>query len=199
VAETLLSFPDWITGGIMQNKLHIIFTLFSIFLILVFMPACTKKEPPPSQPAPDVSSSEEDAAAAEKARQAEEARQKREAEASELRAGKIKFMYEDVYFRRGSYRLDAEAKTILMRKAEWLRNHPEIKVIIAGHTNNRGSKEYNFALGDRRAGEVKSFLINAGIPRERLVAVSYGNEKQIDSGNTEEARAKNRRVHFEFE
>jgi peptidoglycan-associated lipoprotein len=108
-------------------------------------------------------------------------------------------MYEDVYFQKGGYKLDAEAKRVLIRKAQWLRDHPAVKIIIEGHTNNRGTKEYNFALGDRRAGEVKSFLINEGIARERLIAVSYGNEKQIDSGQTEEARAKNRRVHFDFE
>jgi len=175
------------------------FTLASFILFLALLPACTKKVAQPAQPTPAVSSSEAEAAAAEKARLEEEERLRRETEEAELRAGKIKFMYEDVYFQKGSYKLDAEAKRVLIRKAQWLRDHPAVKIIIEGHTNNRGTKEYNFALGDRRAGEVKSFLINEGIARERLIAVSYGNEKQIDSGQTEEARAKNRRVHFDFE
>ena len=69
-------------------------------------------------------------------------------------------------------------------------------MLIEGHTNARGSKEYNFAFGDRRAGEVKSFLLKQGIATERLIAISYGKEKPIDPAKTKEAKAKNRRVHF---
>jgi peptidoglycan-associated lipoprotein len=72
-------------------------------------------------------------------------------------------------------------------------------VIIEGHTNNRGSKEYNFALGDRRAGAVKSFLIKHGVDSPRLIAVSYGNERPIDASKTEKGKEKNRRVHFVVE
>ena len=92
-----------------------------------------------------------------------------------------------------------EAKEILMRKAQWLRDHPYVSTIIEGHTDEPGSKEYNIALGDRRAGEAKSFLIKQGIATERLIAVSYGNDKPIDPKRTEEAKKKNRRVHFVIE
>ncbi len=108
-------------------------------------------------------------------------------------------MYEDIYFKKGSYTLTPEAEEILSRKADWLHKHPEIKVVIEGHTDERGSKEYNIAFGDRRAGAVKSFLIKKGIARERLTAASFGKEKPIDTQNTEAAREKNRRVHFVLE
>jgi len=113
-----------------------------------------------------------------------------------LRAAKIKFMYEDIYFKKGSYRLQPEALSILKRKAEFLKKYPEIAVIIEGHTDERGSREKNIAFGDRRAGAVKSFLIREGIERHRLIPVSFGRERPIDTGKTEKDRAKNRRVHF---
>jgi peptidoglycan-associated lipoprotein len=119
-----------------------------------------------------------------------------EAQEKEFRAARIKFMYEDIYFKKGSYRLQPEARSILKRKAEFLKKYPEIAVIIEGHTDERGSRETNIAFGDRRAGAVKSFLIREGIERYRLIPVSFGKEHPIDNGKTEKARAKNRRVHF---
>jgi peptidoglycan-associated lipoprotein len=126
----------------------------------------------------------------------EKERQRKEALEKEFRAAKIKFVYEDIYFKKGSYRLQPEAREILKRKAEFLRKYPQVSVIIEGHTDERGSKETNIAFGDRRAGEVKSFLIREGIDRSRLIPVSYGKERPIDTAKTEKARAKNRRVHF---
>ena len=117
----------------------------------------------------------------------------------EFRAAKIKFMYEDIYFKKGSYRLQPEARLILKRKAEFLKKFPETATIIEGHTDERGSRETNIAFGDRRAGAVKSFLIREGIERYRLIPVSFGKERPIDTRKTEKARAKNRRVHFVVE
>ena len=178
----------------MRPKLPLTALLFALISIMIVMPACTKKETPPD---PAVPASEEDDAA-KKARLEEERRQK-EAEAEKWRAAKIKFTYEDVHFKKGSYALSPEAKEILLRKAQWLRDHPYVSTIIEGHTDERGSKEYNIALGDRRAGEAKSFLIKQGIATERLIAVSYGNDKPIDPKRTEEAKKKNRRIHFVIE
>jgi peptidoglycan-associated lipoprotein len=115
------------------------------------------------------------------------------------RAARIKFMYEDVYFKRGSIRLDQAAKRLLDKKAQWLEAHPDAKVVIEGHTDDKGSKEYNLALGDRRSGAVKSYLMKKGIARERLIAISYGKEKPAVAGRTEKDRAKNRRAHFVIE
>lgn len=178
----------------MQPKSRLFLILLALISVMIFMPACAKMLV--SSAPKDQASQEEDAA--EKAR-LEEERLKKEAEERELRAAKIKFMYEDVFFKKGSYALTPEAKEILMRKAEWLRNHPDITVIIEGHTDERGSKEYNLAFGDRRAGEVKSFLLKQGIATERLIVISYGKEKPIDPAKTKEAKAKNRRAHFVIE
>jgi peptidoglycan-associated lipoprotein len=122
--------------------------------------------------------------------------QRTEAQKKEFRAAKIKFTYEDIYFKKGSYRLQPEARVILKRKAEFLKKYPEITVIIEGHTDERGSRETNIAFGDRRAGAVKSFLIREGIQRDRLIPVSFGKERPISAAKNEKARAKNRRVHF---
>ena len=92
--------------------------------------------------------------------------------------------------------MQPEARSILKRKAEFLKKYPQVSVIIEGHTDERGTKETNIAFGDRRAGEVKSFLIREGIERVRLIPVSYGKERPLDTGKTEKARTKNRRVHF---
>ena len=108
-------------------------------------------------------------------------------------------MDEDIYFKKGSYALDAEAQEILKRKAEWLRNNPTVSVVIEGHTDEPGSKEDNLALGDRRAGAVKTFFLNEGIATERLIPVSYGKERPLAAGGSEADRAKNRRVHVVVE
>jgi peptidoglycan-associated lipoprotein len=125
--------------------------------------------------------------------------QRTETQEKEFRAARIKFMYEDIYFNKGSYRLQPEAREILKRKAEFLKKYPQVSVIIEGHTDEHGSRETNIAFGDRRAGAVKSFLIGEGIERNRLIPVSFGKERPIDTGKTEKARAKNRRVHFVIE
>jgi peptidoglycan-associated lipoprotein len=123
-------------------------------------------------------------------------RQRKEAEQRRFMADKARFMQEDIYFKKGSYRLQPQARAILNRKADFLKKYPEVSVIIEGHTNERGSRETNIAFGDRRAGAVKSFLIKEGIESSRLIAVSYGKERPVDSGSSEASRAKNRRVHF---
>ncbi len=160
---------------------------------LVTIPSCSKKQVQTDEPT--IQEQDQEMAAEKTAEELEQ----REAAERQLRAEKIKFMYEDVYFKKGRYSLYPEAQEILKRKAAWLLKNPDLKVVIEGHTDERGSKEYNFALGDLRAGAVKSFLIRQGIESPRLIAVSYGNERPIDMGKTEDAKEKNRRVHFVVE
>jgi peptidoglycan-associated lipoprotein len=117
----------------------------------------------------------------------------------ELQIAKEEFETEDIYFEKKSYTLLPEAQEILLRKAEWLMQYPEINIIIQGHTDEPGTAEYNFALGDRRAGNVKTFLIQQGIEPSRLTVVSFGRELPVETGESEEARTKNRRVHFVIE
>jgi len=181
----------------MLEKLHPAVTLCAIVSILIFLPACSKDRTATGEAGPSMQ--EQELEAQKVAEQLEIERQAREDKERELRAEMIRFMYENVYFEKDSFKLTPEAQKLLKRKARWLQEHPDVKVIIEGHTDAPGSKEYNLALGDRLAGAVKSFLIGEGIEPGRLIAVSYGNEKPIDSARTEEARAKNRRVHFVIE
>ena len=171
--------------------------LMAIIAGLLTIPSCSKNQV--QTEAPVVQEQEQEMTAEKTPEELEQERLESEAAERKLRAEKIKFMYEDVYFNKGRYSLSPGAQEILKRKATWLMKNPDLTVLVEGHTDERGSKEYNFALGDLRAGEVKSFLIRQGIESPRLIAVSYGNERPIDTSKTERDREKNRRVHFVVE
>lgn len=176
----------------MPKKLQAVLAVSIMTFGLMIVAACAKQVAvQEKKPAPNINQAEID-----RQKELERERQLKEAQQREFQSAKIKFMYEDIYFEKGRYRLQAEAQAVLKRKAEFLKNYPELSVIIEGHTDEGGSKEANIALGDRRAGEVKSFLIREGIATQRLIPVSFGRERPIDVGKTEESRAKNRRVHF---
>ena len=176
----------------MRKTLQSGLILLLIILGLALFSACAKK----TTTVKKESKIETDTAELERQKELEAERQRKEAEQRRFRAAKAQFMNEDIYFQKGSYRLQPEARTILQRKADFLKEYPHVSVIIEGHTNERGSRETNIAFGDRRAGAVKSFLIKEGIDRSRLIAVSFGKERLTDTGSSEKARAKNRRVHF---
>ena len=180
----------------MRKKLHVAI-LFCAIPVLIYLPACSKQTT--ATEASEVSVMQEDPEAQQVREQLEEEQQERDAQERELRAEKIKFMYEDIYFKRGSTQLDSAAKMLLDKKAKWLQDNPNISVIIEGHCDERGSAEYNIALGERRAERAKAFLIHLGIIESRFRTVSYGEELPMDPGHNEEAWAKNRRAHFAIE
>ncbi len=109
------------------------------------------------------------------------------------------FIDEDVHFDFDSAFLTPEAQEILKRKAQWLLAHPDARVIVQGHTDERGTVEYNLALGDRRARAVKNFLVDLGVAAQNISTVSYGEERPADPGHDETAWAKNRRAQFVLE
>ena len=80
--------------------------------------------------------------------------------------------------------------------ADYLKKHPQAKMLIEGHCDERGTAEYNMALGERRATAVMTYLVSLGVPKSALSTVSFGKEKPLDPGHNEEAWAKNRRAHF---
>ena len=98
-----------------------------------------------------------------------------------------------VHFGFDRFDLTNEARDILGRQAEWLKQHSAIAVTIAGHADERGTREYNLALGERRAISVRNYLIALGIDPGRIRTVSYGKERPVDPGTSEDAWAKNRR------
>jgi len=105
-------------------------------------------------------------------------------------------MEEDIYFEFDKSTLTPAAQENLTQKAAWLRANPNATVTIEGHCDERGTNEYNLALGDRRADSAKAFLVDLGIAASRLTTVSYGEERPVCTQHTEECWAKNRRDNF---
>ena len=99
-----------------------------------------------------------------------------------------------VYFTYDSSVLDDKARTTVERQAAWLQQFPAITVTIEGHTDQRGTTEYNLALGERRATAVKSYLTSLGIDPARILIISYGKERIANPAETEQAYAENRRA-----
>lgn len=97
-----------------------------------------------------------------------------------------------VYFNLNSATLDAVAKGDLKGQVAWLKANPQALVVIEGRCDERGTREYNLALGDRRANIVRSYLISNGIAANRIRTISYGKDKPVDDGHDEAAWAKNR-------
>jgi peptidoglycan-associated lipoprotein len=106
------------------------------------------------------------------------------------------FENEDIHFEFDSIRLNPQAQEKLRKKAQWLSENPRVRVVIEGHCDNRGTNEYNLALGDRRAHSAKVFLIDLGIDETRIQTLSFGEERPLDPGDNEQAWARNRRAHF---
>lgn len=90
--------------------------------------------------------------------------------------------------------LSDQARTILMGQAQWLRANPAYAIIIEGHADEQGTREYNLALGARRAAAVQDFLISQGIPPARMRTISYGKERPIAVCSTEDCFSQNRRA-----
>jgi peptidoglycan-associated lipoprotein len=101
-----------------------------------------------------------------------------------------------VYFGYDSAELNSEQRARLDENARWFREHPETDVTLEGHTDERGSVEYNLALGERRARVAREYLMKLGIDGERMRVLSYGEEKPAAYGRSDEDYRKNRRVEF---
>jgi peptidoglycan-associated lipoprotein len=181
---------------------------FLILLLVMFVaflaPSCAKKE---IRSEPVMSEEEARRRAEEEARRKEMEKQagvreeslKEEGlkeEKEKTRFERDMFENEDILFEFDSAKLSDQAQQILRAKAEWLRKNPRAQIIIEGHCDERGTSEYNLALGDRRAFAAKTFLVDLGIDQSRITTVSYGEERPLDPASTEEAWAKNRRDHF---
>lgn len=102
----------------------------------------------------------------------------------------------DVHFDFDKYNLKPEAQAILKAGTPAYLNYKEYKLVVEGHCDERGTVEYNLALGDKRAAEAAKYLVDLGIEKERIKTISYGKERPLDKGHDETAWAKNRRAHF---
>ena len=195
----------------MKKRNRIYPALIVIMTLILFVPSCSKKK---ISYGPAVTPTAEEQAqqkADEEARQKELEGQKAikeealkeeslEKEGLTEKVGKerklTEFENEDIYYEFDSIRLSPEAQDILRKKGQWLQENPQVTVTIEGHCDNRGTNEYNLALGDRRAHSAKIFLIELGLDESRFQTISYGEERPVDSGEDEKAWAKNRRAHF---
>ena len=99
---------------------------------------------------------------------------------------------ERVYFDTDQYDIRSDAQPTLAAQAQWLNRYPAVRVRIEGNADERGTREYNLALGARRANAVREFLVGQGVSGSRISTLSYGKEKPIDGGSSEDSWAKNR-------
>ncbi|KQN25358.1 peptidoglycan-associated lipoprotein [Sphingomonas sp. Leaf33] len=99
-----------------------------------------------------------------------------------------------VLFGLDMFDIDAEARTILDTQAQWLARYPNVRITIEGHADERGTREYNLALGDRRANAAKNYLAARGISAGRISTISYGKERPAALGSDEASYAQNRRA-----
>ncbi len=104
----------------------------------------------------------------------------------------------DIGFDYDSAELASDARATLQENAEWLSSHPEVRILIEGHCDERGTVEYNLALGEERARVVRDYLGQLGIAGERMRIISYGKEFPLDPAHDENAWRKNRRAHLEI-
>jgi peptidoglycan-associated lipoprotein len=98
-----------------------------------------------------------------------------------------------VHFAFNEYNIEDNDKTTLQRQATWLQKYPSIRIIVEGDCDERGTREYNLALGARRANAVKEFLVSLGVSAARVETISYGKEHPICTASTEDCWAQNRR------
>jgi peptidoglycan-associated lipoprotein len=110
-----------------------------------------------------------------------------------------KDLYElaDVRFDYDKFNLKDDARAILKKHADWLNSKKDVMIVVEGHCDERGTAEYNLALGERRANAAAKFLTDMGIDAKRIKTLSYGEELPLDKGHDEAAWARNRRAHFD--
>lgn len=180
--------------------------LFLVMAILFFQGCASKpKSVPLSERIPQKTTSEEDRSALKPgegkdgriveedlARSDEERRRRAAAEAEAMQSAVLK----DIYFEFDSYTIKADYMPVLKEIANWVNRNQAVKLTVEGHCDERGTTDYNLALGQKRAEAVKDYLIKLGVGDKRIKAVSYGKEAPADSAHTEEAWTKNRRAHF---
>jgi peptidoglycan-associated lipoprotein len=127
---------------------------------------------------------------------AREARQRQEASSMSEAARRAAFEDEEIHFDFDKYVLTPQAMMILDDKAAYLREHSGVRVLVEGHCDDRGSNEYNLALGDRRANSAKNYLVKSGVAASRITTISYGEEQPLCMQQNESCWYRNRRGHF---
>jgi peptidoglycan-associated lipoprotein len=204
-----------------MKKTLIVLVIFGlVFSSILFTASCARKQVVKETPAIDREAEERARAAAEaerqrlereaKARAEAEAKARAEAEAKaraeaearakaeQLRQEISAFESQNIYFDYDKSELKPEAQDILTKKAAFLQANPDYNVSIAGNCDERGTNEYNLALGERRATAASKFISALGVSENRISTISYGEERPVDTGHNEAAWSKNRRDEFKL-
>jgi peptidoglycan-associated lipoprotein len=166
--------------------------------LVVFAAACSKKPPVQTTPAPTPSPAPVEAAPTPvpvppKPSKPPEAP---EVKVTDRTLVEISGYLKPAFFDYDKAEIRPDAKEALSGDAEFLRKWPSLKVSLEGHCDERGTREYNMALGQRRAASARDFLVSLGIDASRLQIISYGKERPFCTGQTDECWQKNRRAHF---
>ncbi len=190
----------------MKKKMWIVLALLCVISVFLFTASCSKQTvkadlqdvKDAAKPAPaSVASAPAPAPAPVVQKDPEPVGPSVEEIAAREKAAALKAMVnEDVFFDYDSAVLSAAAQDVLKNKSLILGKYSGVSVTIEGHCDERGTNEYNLALGERRAESAKNFLVSLGVNSSRLKTISYGEEKPLDAGHDESAWAKNRRAHF---
>ncbi|RPJ70275.1 MAG: peptidoglycan-associated lipoprotein Pal [Acidobacteria bacterium] len=176
-----------------------------IVLAVVVLGACAKKKPPVARPVPPPPPMEEPVTPAKPPAPPEPTVEKPVAGAPMKEDSMASRSLDDLnrdsplrplFFGYDSAEVSAEGQKVLESNGELLKKYPSWVITIEGHCDERGTAEYNLALGERRAVAARTYLVSLGIAAERVKVVSYGKEFPFDPGKTEEAYARNRRGHF---
>jgi len=201
-----------------MRKSYIVSVIFVLCIGLILM-GCPKKTVVKDEPSAkaEVAKMEAERIAKEKEREAKE-KEAKEREAARLKEEQAKKEFErslvakrtpgiegevfessllkPIFFDFDKYDIRPSDVEILKANSAFLKKFPNVKIQIEGHCDERGTNEYNLALGERRANSTKKYLTSLGITANRVSTISYGEEKAMDPGHNEEAWAKNRRAHF---
>jgi peptidoglycan-associated lipoprotein len=179
-----------------MTRLVGIWSLIVVATMVLLTTGCAKQSTPASgtQIGASGPSAEEIRAREEEERRRRIAESQLASRPSTVASGTV--ILDTVYFEFDQATLSDQAKDTLVRNADWLRTNATVRVQVEGNADERGTNEYNLALGEHRAAAVRGYLSSLGVDGSRLVVISYGEERPVDGGQGEDSWSKNRRVDF---
>jgi peptidoglycan-associated lipoprotein len=178
----------------MTKKSLIIIFILCFGLIMI---GCPKKTAVKEEPSVQKEAAKAEAERAKETKAKEQFEKSLVAEKTPGIAGEVfeSSLLKDIHFDFDKYDIRPGDAALLKENAALLNKYPNVKIQMEGHCDERGTVEYNLALGERRANQAKNYLVSLGISSARISTISYGKEKPLDPGHNEEAWAKNRRAH----
>lgn len=170
-------------------------------VLVVGLAGCSSKKAKPTSPDGSVTATDEAAAGSDRGMKAGEGATGMDAPGADGSAVNVEDLnrrgyLKDVYFDYDRAEVRTDQREALEHNGTWLRRHPEVTIVVEGHCDERGTAQYNMALGEKRAQTVTDYLVALGIQPSRVQVVSYGKERPFAHGHNERAWTENRRAHF---